>query len=323
MRDGLGYLVNVRRILAPALLLGSVVLVAGLLVRQPDARAAAPATHANPVQHTHARAKRDPLALQLEARLKDDIRPLLQKYCYECHGNGKKKGGVKLDGPGDIKSIMNGADDWLTVVDVINLGLMPPEKKPQPTAHEKLTIQQWVDDAAEYYPEDAEPDPGWYTIHRLNRSEYRNTMRDLLGIDPAEHDLAEHLPSDDTGYGFDNIADVLSMSPLQLEMFLKSAERAIELALGPAEPPEPQTLRNLKRDTIGIDFGVGGHHIWTNGNVFGMHTFPEDGTYEIIAGVCGDVAQAQAEAALAAELGYHACLVSLVGVDPAAGTEEP
>ena len=190
-----------------------------------------------------AKARQDPLAVQLETRLKEDVRPLLQKYCYDCHGNGKKKGGVKLDGPGDIESIMNGADDWLTVVEVVSLGLMPPEKKPQPTAQEKLTIQQWVDEAAEYYPEDAEPDPGWYTIHRLNRSEYRNTMRDLLGIDPTKHDLSEHLPSDDTGYGFDNIADVLSMSPLQLENFLQSAEKAIELSL--ADPGQSNVYKEI------------------------------------------------------------------------------
>ena len=180
--------------------------------------------------------KRDPLAVELEERLADDVRPLLSKYCYDCHGNGKKKGGVKLDGPGDIKSIMHMADDWLTVVEVINAGLMPPDDQPQPSAHEIQTIQQWVEEAADYYPADAEPDPGWYTIHRLNKSEYRNTLRDLLGIDPAVHDLTADLPADDSGYGFDNIADVLSMSPLQLESYLDAAERAVDLALRHGSP---------------------------------------------------------------------------------------
>lgn len=216
--------------MVPLLLTAAASLLIGLFVWQPEVQGAGPSIPSNP-NKAQAQAKRDPLAAELETRLTKDIRPLIRNYCYECHGNGKKKGGVSLDGPGDIKSIMDGVEDWLTVVEVINLGLMPPEKKPQPTAHEKLTIQQWVDDASEYYPADAKPDPGWYTIHRLNRSEYRNTMRDLLGIDPAKHDLAAQLPSDDTGYGFDNNADVLSMSPLQLERFLESAEKAIELAL--------------------------------------------------------------------------------------------
>jgi mono/diheme cytochrome c family protein len=228
-----------------------------------------------------AAAKRDPKAADLEERLADDIRPLLKKYCYECHANGKKKGGVTVDGPGGITDIMNQAEDWLTIVEVINLGLMPPEKKPQPTAHEKLTIQQWVEEAAEYYPADAEPDPGWYTIHRLNRSEYRNSLRDLLGIDPAEHDLAEHLPSDDTGYGFDNNADVLSMSPLQFEQYLDAAEGAVALALGSPDDRTANPLRNLERGTIGDDLDGGGQAIWANGEIFGEYDFPRDGEYEL------------------------------------------
>lgn len=287
MRDRLSQFVDARWAVVPLLLIGAATLSITMFTGQPAARGAAPATPHRSVEY---HAKRDPLAVKIETRFKDDVSPLVQKYCYECHGNGKKKGGVSLDSPGDIKSIMDSAEDWLTVVEVMNAGLMPPEDKPQPTAHERLTVSQWVEDAADYYPEDAEPDPGWYTIHRLNRSEYRNTMRDLLGIDPAYHDLAEQLPSDDTGYGFDNIADVLSMSPLQLEMFLQSAERAIELSLGAGEPPAPKTVRGLKRDQVGMDFADGGHHLWANGNVFGEYRFPEDGTYEIIAHVCGDQA---------------------------------
>ncbi|MFK7789926.1 MAG: DUF1592 domain-containing protein [Phycisphaeraceae bacterium] len=290
MQNRSSQLVGNRRVVVLLLFVGTVSLVVGLLVGQPDAQGATPRANINPAEAIKAHAKRDAQAVKLEERLTNDIRPLMQKYCYECHGNGKKKGGVDLDGPGDIKSIMNAAEDWLTVVEVMNLGLMPPEKKPQPTAKERLLIEEWVTEAAEYYPEDAAPDPGWYTIHRLNRSEYRNTMRDLLGIDPDQHDLAEHLPSDDTGYGFDNNADVLSMSPLQLEMFLKIAERAVELSLGSGEAPKPRTVRGLKRTAVGDDFGVGGHHLWANGSVYGEYDFPQDGTYEIIAQVCGEKA---------------------------------
>ena len=290
MRDRSRKWMGVRHFVASLLLVAGVWLGAGVLMWQADVQGAAPASTAAPAQPIKAQAKRDPLAVKLEERLAKDIRPLMHKYCYECHGNGEKKGGVKLDGPGDIKSIMNTAEDWLTVVEVMNLGLMPPEDKPQPTAHERLTIQQWVDEAAEYYPEDATPDPGWYTIHRLNRSEYRNTMRDLLGIDPAQYDLAENLPSDDTGYGFDNIADVLSMSPLQFEMFLQSAERAIELSLGAGEPMKPQTVRNLKRDTAGVELGESGQTLWANGTVSGRYQFDEAGVYEIVVRVYGDKA---------------------------------
>ena len=287
MPNRLPQLVRARLVVLPLLAVGVAVLAIALLARQPDASGATPAA---PAQAIKANAKRDPLAAKLEQRLANDVQPLIQKYCYECHGNGKKKGGVALDKPGDIKSIMNSADDWLTVVEVLNLNLMPPEDKPQPTAHERLTIEQWVSEASEYYPEDAEPDPGWYTIHRLNRSEYRNTMRDLLGIDPAAHDLAEQLPTDDSGYGFDNIADVLSMSPLQLEMFLESAERAIQLSLGGKEDGKPRAVRNLQRDGIGDELDDGGQAIWVTGTIFGDHRFPEDGQYEVTVKARGDIA---------------------------------
>lgn len=233
----------------------------------------------------------DPMAKELERRLAKDVAPLMDKYCYSCHGNGKRKGGVTLDGPGDIATIMAKADDWHTVVDVLNTRLMPPEDKPQPTAAELLTIQEWVADAAEYYPADAEPDPGWATIHRLNRSEYRNTMRDLLGIDPAEHDLSAHLPADDTGYGFDNIADVLSMSPLQFEKFLDAAEQAVTIALGPDISDQPKPLRNLKASNIGEPYGSLGHTLWANGTLTSDFTFPADGTYTLTVKAYGSRAE--------------------------------
>ena len=185
---------------------------------------------------------------------------------------------------------MDAAGHWEKVVEVMNAQLMPPAKKPQPTAHERLTIQQWIEEAADYYPPDAKPDPGWYTIHRLNRNEYRNTMRDLLGVDPAEHDLAEHLPADDTGYGFDNIADVLSMSPLQFEKFLDVAEQAVELGLGSAEQSKPKPIRKLKRSNVGADLAAGGQQLWANGEVFGDYTFEREGKYELDIRVRGDFA---------------------------------
>jgi len=237
--------------------------------------------------------KPDPLAAELEERLASDIRPLLETYCFKCHAGGEKKGGVTLDGPGDIASIMEKTKDWLTVVEVMNARLMPPEKHPQPSAHEVLTVYQWVHDASRYYPPDAKADPGWYTIHRLNRSEYRNTLRDLLGIDPAEHDLAADLPADDTGYGFDNIAEVLSMSPLQLEKYLDSAERAVELAFGSDVDPAPRLLRNLKRSNVGEELENGGQVIWANGAISGRHEFPHDGEYELVVSAYGSKVQGQ------------------------------
>ena len=272
-----------------ALLLGAAVLLGVFLSAQAGRAGAAdqPRESGQPAVVAAAQG-RDPLAVELENRLATDIKPLLNKYCFECHGNGKKKGGVSLDGPGRIDNIMAMADDWETVADVLNARLMPPEKSPQPTGHETLTMQQWIDEATNYYPSDAEPDPGWYTIHRLNRSEYRNTLRDLLGIDPQTYDLAGDLPDDDTGYGFDNIADVLSMSPLQLEKFLDAAERAVELAFGPEVDTTPKPVRGLTRGNIGADLDGGGHAIWANGTVGGAYNFQHAGEYELVIRARGD-----------------------------------
>lgn len=232
----------------------------------------------------------DALAAELERRLAEDVEPLLEQFCYSCHGNGKDKGGIAFDGVTNIAEVLEMADDWAYVRDVLNDRLMPPEGEPQPTQHQILTINQWVGDALEYYPDDAEPDPGWYTIHRLNKSEYRNTLRDLLGIDPAEVDVAAGLPADDTGYGFDNNADVLSMSPLQVEKYLEAAERAVEMSIGSpvVVSEEPQRLRNLTKEGGGRELDRGGFYLYSHGTIRGAHQFPVDGEYVIHLEAWGD-----------------------------------
>jgi hypothetical protein len=232
----------------------------------------------------------DALAAELERRLAEDVEPLLDQFCYSCHGNGKDKGGVALDGVTNIAEVLEMADDWAYVRDVLNDRLMPPEDQPQPTQHQVLTINQWIDDALDYYPDDAEPDPGWYTIHRLNKSEYRNTLRDLLGIDPAELDVAAGLPPDDTGYGFDNNADVLSMSPLQVEKYLEAAERAIGHAIGSpvVVHDEPQRLRDLSMEGGGRALDRGGYYLYSHGTIRGAHRFEVGGEYVIHLEAWGD-----------------------------------
>ncbi|MFI4861251.1 MAG: DUF1592 domain-containing protein [Phycisphaerales bacterium JB063] len=233
---------------------------------------------------------RDPQAVELERRLAEDVTPLLEQYCYECHGNGQRKGRVSFDGPTAIAEVLELADDWAAARDILNDRLMPPEDSPQPTAHEILTINQWIDDALEYYPPDAVADPGWYTIHRLNKNEYRNTLRDLLGIDPEVVDIAERLPPDDTGYGFDNNADVLSMSPLQVEQYLSAAEHAIELAIGSpvVVNEEPVRIRRLTMEGGGNPLDRGGFHLYSRGTVTGRYTFDVAGEYVIHLEAWGD-----------------------------------
>ena len=149
-----------------------------------------------------------------------DIQPILEDNCYDCHGEGKKKGDVAFD---ELKDPLQNRDLWYKVLKNVRTGLMPPAKKPRPSAEERATLEKWIKYAA--LGLDAEqPDPGRVTVRRLNRIEYRNTIRDLTGFD---FKVEEELPPDDTGYGFDNIGDVLSISPLLLEKYMQAAEAIV------------------------------------------------------------------------------------------------
>ena len=100
---------------------------------------------------------------------------------------------------------------------------MPPDKAKQPSDADRAIISQWVDTRLfAYYA--THPDPGRVTIHRLNKSEYNNTIRDLVGVD---FQPAEDFPQDDLGYGFDNIGDVLSLPPMLMEKYLSAADRIL------------------------------------------------------------------------------------------------
>lgn len=227
--------------------------------------------------------RRDPLAVELERRHAEDIRPLLARSCFECHGEDKRRGGVRLDRLDTIDDAMDLAETLAIARELVTSRQMPPDTRDGLTDHEILTIQQWIDAALAYVPPDGAIDPGWYTIHRLNRAEYRATMRDLLGIDPARHDLAEQLPPDDTGYGFDNIAAVLAVSPAHMEAYLTAAERALEIALGPrfTVSGTPRPLRPLRLTTGGHPLDDGGFMLYSNGAVTGIADIPVTGEYEI------------------------------------------
>ncbi len=225
----------------------------------------------------------DPLAAELQRRLKEDIQPLLRQYCFECHSGAKVKGDIRLDALTNIRDGIVMTDDLSLAKSMVSTREMPPKDKPGPTDHERLVLEQWLGAMLEYAPPDSAQDPGWFTIHRLNRAEYRNTMRDLLGIAPREVDLAAKLPRDDTGYGFDNNADVLTMSSLAVEQYLDAAERAIDLALGPEVrvSSEPRPVKPLTGLGNGEDLPRGGYILFSNGAVQGACDIPATATYAI------------------------------------------
>ncbi|HEY4415520.1 MAG TPA: DUF1592 domain-containing protein [Verrucomicrobiae bacterium] len=164
------------------------------------------------------------------------IRPILEDYCFDCHGNGENRGGVALDAFDSGTNFISGRDVWWRVLKNLRAGLMPPAKKSQPTKEQKELIEQWIKDDV-FLVNPANPDPGHVTIRRLNRVEYQNTIHDLVGVD---YDTQSEFPPDDTGHGFDDIGEVLSMSPMLLEKYMVAAEKIIAQAVPttPGVPPE-------------------------------------------------------------------------------------
>ena len=154
------------------------------------------------------------------ALFEKEVRPILEEHCYDCHGDGEKKGKVAFDAFPSTAELAKQTDLWMSVLTNIRAGLMPPAKEPHLPAAQRLVLEKWIK-AGAFGFDPANPDPGRVTLRRLNRVEYRNTVRDLMGIDFRAD---AEFPADDAGYGFDNIGDVLSTSPLLLEKYMQAAD---------------------------------------------------------------------------------------------------
>jgi Protein of unknown function (DUF1592)/Protein of unknown function (DUF1588)/Protein of unknown function (DUF1585)/Protein of unknown function (DUF1587)/Protein of unknown function (DUF1595)/Ca-dependent carbohydrate-binding module xylan-binding/Planctomycete cytochrome C len=217
--------------------------------------------------------------------------PLLAKYCTTCHGPVKAKGGLNLAAFQDESSARSQKKTWERVREYLDGGVMPPEDRPQPNREELDRVTQWIKSVLK--PDDCGKtfDPGRVTIRRLNRAEYNNTIRDLIGID---FHPADDFPSDDVGYGFDNIGDVLSMPPILMEKYLAAAETISEEAIV-VEPSPKGLVKSYNSATLGA--GAGG---WTRGDgtiglgsegeIGVIHSFPRNGHYVIRVRASGDQA---------------------------------
>ncbi len=156
-----------------------------------------------------------------------EILPILENHCYSCHGDGEDKGKVSFDTFGSTAALMEQTGLWVHALKNIRAGLMPPPKKKRPDAAELAKLEDWIK-RGPLKLDPLNPDPGRVTLRRLNRVEYRNTIRDLAGVDFRTQ---EEFPVDDTGYGFDTIADALSTSPLLLEKYMQAAETIVAKAV--------------------------------------------------------------------------------------------
>ena len=185
-----------------------------------------------------------------EADFQKEILPILEDNCYHCHGDGESKGDVTFDTFGSTEELKNQQKLWVHVLKNIRGGTMPPPKKDRIPAEDFAKLEAWIkSDALKLDPN--QPDPGRVTLRRLNRIEYRNTIRDLMGVD---YRTDEEFPADDTGYGFDNIGDVLSTSSMLLEKYMQAAESIVAKAVPLERSVTPEQIVPAHRFN-----GVAGH----------------------------------------------------------------
>lgn len=156
------------------------------------------------------------------ADFEKEVRPVLEKYCFKCHGAEKQKGGVKLSDGTDLAAIYRDVKTWDKALGEMRDGAMPPEEKPQPTDEERQRVMDWLSRTLNDPDLDAIPrDPGRAFPHRLSRLEYNNTVRDLLGID--SHPADSFPPDGGGGGGFDNNSATLFIPPVLVEKYLSTA----------------------------------------------------------------------------------------------------
>ena len=174
------------------------------------------------------------------AAFETQIQPFLAKNCFGCHNAKMNTGGLNLQAYTDANSVLQGRDKWELVLQKLKTGEMPPKGLPRPKPADLQGVTDWITAEFERADRNARPEPGRVTARRLNRAEYNNTIRDLLGVDLRP---ADAFPQDDSGYGFDDIGDVLSLSPVLMEKYLAAAEQVSHAALFGPPALKPSLIR--------------------------------------------------------------------------------
>ncbi len=223
-----------------------------------------------------------------------DIKPILAQHCYGCHGDKKTKAKLNLESFPDLASILKDRKTWKRIYDQINSREMPPEEKPRIPGPDLEKLTAWIEAALDHSDPGAPRDPGRVVMRRLNRVEYRNTIRDLVGVDFNPN--AEDFPSDDVGYGFDNIGDVLSLPPILMEKYLASAEKILDRAIVSAALQKPKARRY---DARSFQSPAGGSPdgdmltVYANGEASQVVEIPKAGKYRVRVRAAGDQAGAE------------------------------
>jgi mono/diheme cytochrome c family protein len=191
-----------------------------------------------------------------------DVRPILAGTCANCHNTQLASGGMSVAELMTAQSLTERREVWEKILARLRAGDMPPATVPRPDPARLAAMTSYVERAFERADAAAKPDPGRMTAHRLNRNEYSNTIRDLFGI---RFRAEKYFPADDSGDGFDNIGEVLTVSPLLMERYLAAAEQIATWAISTDMPAKPieidyrtrdRRIRRLDRSTIEADHRV-------------------------------------------------------------------
>jgi hypothetical protein len=203
-------------------------------------------------------------------------RAAVAQYCLDCHNDVERVANLTLESL-DFDAIAADSQTWEKAIRKLRGGMMPPADGPEPPAGARASLAEWLENEIDTVAA-SHPNPGrTVPFHRLNRSEYRNAIRDLLGL---EIDASDLLPVDDASYGFDNIAGILKVSPTLLERYLSAAERVSHLAIG--LPGAIETIDYFRvPDDLSQESRLPGLPFGTRGGTSVSYSFPVDGEYVI------------------------------------------
>jgi len=214
----------------------------------------------------------------LEEQFTTKVQPLLSKYCFGCHGDEKSKGGINIEDYKTLGTAQRNPKFWKNVVHQLREGEMPPEDEKQPNDKERAALIQWLEQHATKIDLATIPkDPGRVTIHRLNRTEYNNTMRDLFGV---KFRPGKNFPADGAGgAGFTNNADTLFLPPILMEKYLEAAGEVLDQVFA-SERLRERVLFVKPDKTKKITREVAAKKILTNYVSYAFRRFADDAEVE-------------------------------------------
>ncbi len=210
-----------------------------------------------------------------EAEFRKHVQPFLTRHCIGCHNTRLKLANLDLQKYNSTSAVLAAQDVWDKAARKIRNREMPPKERPAPSQQEIDRLMAWLNAQYLRYDRTAKLDPGRVTARRLNRAEYNNTIRDLVGLDLRP---AEAFPADDSGYGFDNIGDVLSVSPALMEKYLTAAGRIARASI--AVPPQYKETSDRYRSDRVKPAGL-------PGSIEIRHNFPVEADYQLRLGFAG------------------------------------